>query len=93
MFYFRHRGARPGGNEAFDALLAGRCPAAAADDPFWQQDGPPSTLIDEVERVWSAIDDSDDWTALHAKVAAIRELGRQLGPAPKPAGHVSLGSS
>ncbi len=39
-------------------------------------------LIDEVERIWSAIDERDDWSALDDKIAAIRELGRQLGPMP-----------
>jgi hypothetical protein len=31
--------------------------------------------IDEVEAIWSAIDKDDDWTPLHAKVAAIRRMG------------------
>jgi hypothetical protein len=97
LFYFRHRGGNRGGHEAFDELLAKRRPSADTSDPFWQQDTPPSTLIDEVERVWSAIDEGDDWNPLHEKVAAIRELGRQLGPVPPAAGHaegqIALGSS
>jgi hypothetical protein len=31
--------------------------------------------IDEVEAIWSAIDEKDDWAPLHAKVAAIRRMG------------------
>ncbi|TCM17310.1 uncharacterized protein YdiU (UPF0061 family) [Novosphingobium sp. PhB165] len=86
-FYFRHRAGRAAGDDGFGELLRQRRPSAAADDAFWQQDAPPGVLIDEVERIWSAIDERDDWDPLHEKVAAIRELGRQLGPAPVPAGH------
>jgi hypothetical protein len=35
-------------------------------------------LIDEVEAIWSAIDRHDDWAPFHAKIAAIRELGKAL---------------
>ena len=38
--------------------------------------------IDEVEAIWSAIDQSDDWSPLHAKVAAIRRMGEAHGAAP-----------
>ncbi|HVR91330.1 MAG TPA: YdiU family protein [Novosphingobium sp.] len=43
---------------------------------------PPSLLIEEVERIWSAIADADDWAPLAAQVAAIRQLGGSLGPPP-----------
>ena len=36
-------------------------------------------LIDEVEAIWSAIDERDDWAPLHAKIAAIRDNGRSAG--------------
>jgi len=87
QFFFHHRGGRDGGQDRFGELLRTYTPAADASDPFWQQPLPPSTLIDEVERIWSEIDRHDDWSALHARVAEIRELGRQLGPAPTPVGH------
>jgi hypothetical protein len=32
-------------------------------------------LIDEVEALWDAIDQRDDWTPLYAKVDAIRRMG------------------
>jgi hypothetical protein len=32
-------------------------------------------LVDEVETIWAAIADHDDWAPLHAKVAAIRRMG------------------
>ncbi|PZQ54759.1 MAG: YdiU family protein [Novosphingobium pentaromativorans] len=89
QFFFRHRGGRNGAQDRFGELLAAYAPAADISDPFWQQALPPSTLIDEVERIWSEIDRHDDWSALHARVTDIRELGRQLGPAPTPAGHLA----
>jgi hypothetical protein len=35
-------------------------------------------LIDEVEAIWASIADSDDWSRLHDKVAAIRRMGEAL---------------
>ena len=32
-------------------------------------------LIDEVETIWSAIDERDDWAPLHDKIKAIRRMG------------------
>jgi hypothetical protein len=32
-------------------------------------------LIDEVEAIWAAIAERDDWAPLHAKLAAIRRMG------------------
>ncbi|MFN5631990.1 MAG: protein adenylyltransferase SelO family protein [Sphingomonadales bacterium] len=37
-----------------------------------------SMLIDEVETIWAAIAERDDWTPLHDKVNAIRQHGRAL---------------
>ena len=48
---------------------------------------PQTMLIDEVETIWAAIAERDEWEPLAAKVAAVREMGRALGPAPVPAGH------
>ncbi len=46
--------------------------------------------IDEVERIWDAIDTEDDWQPLHDKVAALREQAR-LRPSPMhPEGHVAI---
>ncbi|WP_454796614.1 protein adenylyltransferase SelO family protein [Novosphingobium lindaniclasticum] len=87
QFFFRHRGGRDGGNDLFGQLMHNYRPASTADDPFWKRKAPPGILIDEVERIWAEIDQHDDWSALHGKVEEIRELGRQLGPAPAPAGH------
>ena len=35
-------------------------------------------LIDEVEAIWSAIAERDDWSPLQAKIVAIREYGAAL---------------
>ena len=78
-FFFSHRAGRstPGGD--LGDVLGGYRPAAALDHPIWQENAAPSVLIDEVERIWSAIDERDDWAPLHDKVSAIRALGDALG--------------
>jgi len=35
-------------------------------------------LIDEVEAIWAAIAQRDDWSPLETKVAAIRRMGEAL---------------
>jgi hypothetical protein len=35
-------------------------------------------LIDEVEEIWAAIAERDDWSLFKAKVAAIRRMGEAL---------------
>jgi uncharacterized protein YdiU (UPF0061 family) len=50
----------------------------ARDHPYWREDAPCSLHIEEVEAIWSAIDERDDWTPLHAKVAAVRRMGAAL---------------
>lgn len=50
--------------------------------PYWGDPAPCSMHIEEVESIWSAIDERDDWAPLHAKVAAIRRMGEAHGPAP-----------
>jgi len=57
--------------------LATYAPRKSRDDPYWQGE-PCAMLIDEVESLWSAIDQHDDWTPFHAKVAAIRAMGAAL---------------
>jgi len=44
-------------------------------------------LIDEVEAIWSAIAERDDWQPLHDKIAAVRRMGAALGEPPRPADH------
>ncbi|MFT4027903.1 MAG: YdiU family protein [Novosphingobium sp.] len=83
-FFHRHRGGR-GASGALGDLLAPYRPAADA-HPLWDEAAPPSLVIEEVERIWAAIDRDDDWAPLAGQVAAIRRLGDALGPAPIPAG-------
>jgi uncharacterized protein YdiU (UPF0061 family) len=90
LFFFHHRGGRHGGDGAFGTLLAAYAPQgdALADD-FWSDAAPPSLVIDEVERVWSAIAERDDWSELHAMVGQIRRMGSALGVPPVTTGHNS----
>ena len=66
---------------AFRHALAGRAPTrpAALADAYFQGPGPVTMHIDEVERVWAAIAERDDWGPLAEKLAAVRRLGRVLG--------------
>ena len=84
-FFFDHAGGkrRPGPydrayTEHFgeaEALLARYDPSRMTDHPYWSDAEPCSMHIDEVEAIWTAIDEKDDWTPLNAKVAAIRRMG------------------
>jgi len=47
----------------------------AKDHGYWSDATPCSMHIEEVEAIWRAIDQTDDWGPLHAKVAAIRRMG------------------
>ncbi|HEY0327216.1 MAG TPA: YdiU family protein [Allosphingosinicella sp.] len=79
----RRRGSSPTGpayeGEAFTALaerLAGyEAAPGALDHDYWSDPTPCSMHIDEVEAIWARIDEADDWSALHAKVAAVRRMG------------------
>ena len=55
---------------------------------YWQDDAPQSIVIDEVEAIWSAIDERDDWEPLEQKVRALRRMGEAHGNPPTPQGHV-----
>jgi len=82
--FFDWRGGRdPGGetyaSEPFRALagwLEGRVrPRTHA---YWTDPTPCSMHIEEVEAIWSAIDQNDDWSPFEAKVAAIRWMGEAM---------------
>lgn len=78
-FFFTHRGGRnaPDGPLG-EALSKARPLPGALDHAFWSEPAPPSMLIEEVERIWSAIDDKDDWQALANTLSAVRILGSAL---------------
>lgn len=86
-FFFAHRGGRAAQGELADAFSG--FTAVAFDHGYWDDAAPQSLLIEEVEAIWAAIADADDWHPLHAKIAAIRRMGAAHGPPPVAAGHAS----
>ncbi len=82
-FFFAHRGARRMPEGEAGELLRAYEPLAADEYAVWQQHTPPSLHIDEVERIWTAIDTADDWQPLNQRIAEIRALGAALGPPPE----------
>jgi uncharacterized protein YdiU (UPF0061 family) len=63
--------------DGFRAALAPYAPRKDRSHPYWRGE-PCSMLIDEVEAIWAPIAEADDWSLLHAKVAAIRAMGEAL---------------
>jgi uncharacterized protein YdiU (UPF0061 family) len=64
------------------AFLAGR--ERPPKHAYWSGDEPCSMHIEEVEAIWDAIADHDDWKPFEAKIAAIRGMGEAMlenGPA------------
>ncbi|RVT94706.1 protein adenylyltransferase SelO family protein [Sphingomonas crocodyli] len=59
----------------FRTIVSDYQSSISIDHSYWNDAEPCSMLIDEVEAIWSAIDARDDWSPLHAKVAAIRRMG------------------
>ena len=60
---------------AFTAQIGGFAPAAATDHAYWADAGPCTMAIGEVEAIWSAIAERDDWAGFEAAIAAVRRLG------------------
>ena len=81
-FFFDVFGGRlpDGYGPEWDALRAALAPYAPRKDRdhAYRRGEPCSMLIDEVEAIWAPIAEADDWSALHAKVAAIRAMGAAL---------------
>ena len=46
--------------------------------PYFARAEPEELLYDEIEVIWAAIDQRDDWSAFEAKVRTIREAGAAL---------------
>ena len=86
-FFFRHRGGRNAEGALAEALAGVEPVEGALDHPYWNDDAPQAMLIEEVEAIWDAIAERDDWQPLHDKVAALRWMGEAMGAAPEPAGH------
>ena len=92
-FFHTHRGGRAATGALAEALAETQAETQAAqeveigDDLYWQDATPESMLIEEVEAIWSAIAEHDDWEPLAAKVHRVRQLGQALGEPPSAAGH------
>ncbi len=84
-FFFAHRGGRNAEGELAEALTG--YPSVTDNHPYWSGETPQAMLIDEVEAIWAAIAERDDWQPLADKVAAVRAMGEALGEPPAPAGH------
>jgi len=72
-FFFAHRGGRDASGPLAEAL-AGYEPVIS-DHPYWSDAAPVTMVIEDVEAIWAPIAESDDWSALDAKIAAIRRMG------------------
>lgn len=57
---------------------------------YWRDGAVQSMIVEEVEAIWSAIDERDDWAPLHEKVVQLRQMGAAHGPAPRPNGHLPV---
>ncbi|MEI6417797.1 MAG: YdiU family protein [Sphingomonadales bacterium] len=55
--------------------LVGNHEGTAPAHDYWADAAPCTMLIDEVEALWAAIAEADDWAPLQAKIAAIRRMG------------------
>jgi uncharacterized protein YdiU (UPF0061 family) len=84
--FFDWRGGRDPGAEAYSQepfrelarLLDGRGNPQARTHPYWSDPEPCSMHIEEVESIWAAIADHDDWSPFEAKIAAIRRMGEAM---------------
>ncbi len=69
---------------ALAAALEGR--ERPVTHPYWSDTEPCSMHIEEVESIWSAIAESDDWAPFEAKIDAVRRMGEaMLADAPPTA--------
>ncbi len=69
------------GEAAFAPVVAltNSCQSTRAlDHPYWNGSAPCSLHIAEVEKIWGAIAERDDWSLLARKIAQIREMGTAL---------------
>ena len=83
-FFHAHRGGREAkqclASDAyvrFLEILSDYAALAKMQDD-WQNTPICSMHVDEVEDIWNAIAQRDDWTALHKKIADVRDMGAML---------------
>lgn len=83
--FYSHRGGRDAAGalgEALDGYQLLPC-----EHDYWLENAPQSMLIEEVESIWDAIAEHDNWKPLEAKITALRRMGEAHGEPPRPAGH------
>jgi len=84
QIFFDWRGGRDPGVEKYPApefrelaaRLSGR--ERRPTHPYWTDPEPCSMHIDEVEAIWDAIAQRDDWALFEAKIAAVRRMGEAM---------------
>jgi hypothetical protein len=83
QFFYQYRygnadaGEAPGEYQAaFAALLRDYAPVEDARHDYWTKGEICSMVIHEVEDIWQAIAEKDDWHPLQRKILAIREMGQ-----------------
>ncbi len=62
----------------FEKEIGQRKRARQSKHDYWQSDSPCSMHIEEVEAIWDAIANDDDWQPLNRKIEAIRNMGQAL---------------
>ena len=88
-FWFDWRGGKLRGSPAdatyrlpafapFVSLMTGYASAGELSHDYWSDSEPCGLLIGEIEVIWAAIAERDDWGPFNAKVAAIRRMGAAL---------------
>jgi len=85
--FFKHRSGRNAEGILAEALDSYQALPGGHD--YWAESAPETMLIAEVEAIWAAIAERDDWQKLNAKIARIRRMGEAMGEPPSPAGHPS----
>ena len=70
--------------DALRALLELYAPAHEAAPAYVDGDAPCTLLIDEIESIWSAIAERDDWGPFDAKIAQIRGIAPVTDPGGAP---------
>ena len=96
-FFFDWRGGRRRGGSSADSAYDGeafhpfrslvadyRESEGALDHPYWSDPEPCSMHIEEVEEIWSRIDERDDWTGLYDKLGAVRRMGDAMRSRSRP---------
>ena len=84
-FFHRHRFGI-GGSDEFAGIAHSFRRRDDCRDPG--SDEPPSLIHQNVETIWRAIAENDDWQPMRDMVGAIRTHGDALGPPPVPVGHI-----